>query len=65
MIQAAALIAQHPLGTLDAVQLAAALSLRTSLAEDTFSLIFLSADERFLSIARRERLLTDNPNDHP
>lgn len=64
MIQAAALIGQHPLRTLDAIQLAAALSLRTSLAEDAPSLTFLSADERLLTVARREHLLTDNPNNH-
>lgn len=64
MTKAAVLIAQHPLRTLDAIQLAAALSLRTSLAEDAPSLTFLSADERLLTIARHERLLTDNPNNH-
>lgn len=65
MTQSAALIAQHPLRALDAVQLAAVLSLRTLLAEDAPSLIFLSSDDRLLGIARQEQLLTDNPNDHP
>lgn len=62
---AGTLLARYPLRTLDAIQFAAALSLRISLAEAALSLMFLSADERLLGIARQEQLLTDNPNDHP
>jgi len=65
MSQAAALIVRHPLRTLDAIQLAAALSLRTSLPGDAPPFTFLSADDRLVAVARREHLLTDNPNDHP
>ena len=64
MNTAAALIARHPLRTLDAIQLAAALSLRAALPAGAPPIIFLSADDRLMAVARREHLLAENPNDH-
>ena len=64
MNKAATLIARHPLRTLDAIQLAAALGLRTSLPGDAPPFTFLSADDRLVAVARREHLLAENPNDH-
>ena len=64
MSQAATLITQHPLRTLDAIQLAAALNLRTSLPVNAPPFTFLSADDRLVAVARREHLLVENPNDH-
>lgn len=60
------LVMQHPLRAYDAVQLAAALRVQTALgqAEDS-TLMFLSADERLLSVASAMNLATDNPNQHP
>ena len=65
MDTAAALIARHPLRTLDALQLSAVLVLRASLPTGAPPFTFLSADGRLVAIARREHLLAENPNDHP
>lgn len=62
---AAALIARRPLRTLDAIQLAAALTLQSTFPPDASPLTFVSADERLIAVARLENLLTDNPNTHP
>lgn len=62
---AAALIRRHPLRTLDAIQLARALELRSALPAAAPSLIFLSADERLVRIARREHLQVENPEGFP
>lgn len=62
---AASLIARHPLRTLDAIQLAAALTLRSTLPLDASILTFVSADDRLIAIARLENFPTDNPNDRP
>ncbi len=49
----------------DAVQLACALTLNTSLTMTSLpALIFVSADTRLLQAATREGLTTDNPNQH-
>lgn len=61
---AEALLARHPLRTLDAIQLAAALTLRSTFPADDVPLTFLSADDRLIAVAQRERLLTENPNSH-
>lgn len=58
------LIARHPLRALDALQLAAALSLRASLPGDAPPFTFLCADERLVAVARHEHLLAENPNAH-
>jgi predicted nucleic acid-binding protein len=62
---AEALISRHPLRALDAIQLASALELRSALPAAAPSLIFLSADERLVRIARRERLQVENPESFP
>jgi predicted nucleic acid-binding protein len=62
---AGTLIARHPLRALDALQLAAALSLRNTFPADAQPPTFLSADDRLIVVARHEHLLNDNPNAHP
>ncbi len=54
---------KHPLRAYDAVQLATAWLIQQELiqAED-FSLTFLSADQRLLTIAQTEGMSVDNPN---
>jgi len=50
----------------DAVQLAAALTLRELLTQASFvPLTFVAADDDLLEAARGEGLATDNPNQHP
>lgn len=58
---AEALISRHPLRALDAIQLASALQLRSSLPTDTPVLTFLSADGRLIMAARQEHLEAENP----
>lgn len=62
---AGTLLARHPLRTLDAIQLAAALILQSTCPPDASPLTFVSADDRLIAVARLEKLLTDNPNMHP
>jgi predicted nucleic acid-binding protein len=60
------LAAVHPLRAYDAVQLAAALSLRTQIAVLGLSApTFISADKDLRQAAIREGLNTDDPNLHP
>jgi uncharacterized protein len=60
---AATLVKQHPLRAYDAIQLASALTLKNELApSDNLQLVFLSADDRLLTIAQLEGLSTLNPN---
>ncbi|MGH7960783.1 MAG: type II toxin-antitoxin system VapC family toxin [Candidatus Binatia bacterium] len=61
---AGTLIARHPLRALDAIQLAAAFSLRNSSPAGTPPFAFLSADDRLITVARHDHLLAENPNDH-
>jgi hypothetical protein len=50
----------------DAVQLASALSLHSVLTQAQLPvLVFLSADDRLMTIAQRTGLLSDNPNNYP
>ena len=57
---------RHPLRAYDAVQLATAWLTNRALIEAHQSpLLFVCADDRLLSIAQTEGLLTDNPNQHP
>ena len=57
---------QHPLRAYDAVQLAGALRVQTALGQgEASTLMFISADERLLAVARTMGLATDNPNQHP
>ncbi len=66
IMAATPLFERHPLRTLDALQLATALHAQRFILNNYQStLTFVSADERLLSIARTEGLLTDNPNLHP
>jgi uncharacterized protein len=65
MTLAASLIARHPLRTLDAIQLAAALTLQSTFPPDASPLTFVSADDRLTAVARLESFPTDNPNAHP
>ena len=60
------LVNQYPLRAYDAVQLASVLRIQPAFATATStSLVFLSADDRLLTIAQTAGLLTDNPNNHP
>jgi hypothetical protein len=59
------LVNQYSLRAFDAVQLASALRIQSAFASATAtSLVFLTADDRLLTIATTEGLLTDNPNNH-
>jgi predicted nucleic acid-binding protein len=60
------LVTQHPLRAYNAVQLAAALRLHASLTQAQLPApIFLTADQRLLTIAQAAGLPCDNPNQHP
>ena len=60
------LLDRQPLRAYDAVQLASALMINAALvASDLSGLIFLTADDRLLSVAQLEGLICDNPNLHP
>ena len=60
------LVLQYPLRAYDAIQLASALQVRSLLTSfPDIQLIFVSADDRLLNIARIETLLTENPNNYP
>ncbi len=60
------LVKQHPLRAYDAVQLAAALRLKSTLNQaELTDPIFLTADQRLLDIAQAAGLPCDNPNQHP
>jgi len=61
MTSAARLLARHPLRTLDAVQLAAALELRDGLPLEELPLCFVASDDRLLDAARQEHLQVVNP----
>ena len=64
--RAGELVLQYPLRAYDAVQLASALQVRSLLTSfPEIQLIFVSADDRLLNIARTETLLTENPNNYP
>ena len=59
------LVNQYPLRAYDAIQLASVLCIQPTFATATStSLVFLTADERLLTIAQTAGLLTDNPNNH-
>jgi len=59
------LIVQYPLRAYDAVQLAAALQIQAVLSQaENSALMFLSADERLLTVASTVGLATENPNQH-
>lgn len=60
------LVNQYPLRAYDAVQLASVLRIQPAFATATSTLlVFLTADDRLLTIAQTAGLLTDNPNNHP
>jgi hypothetical protein len=60
------LINQYPLRAYDAIQLASVLRIQPTFATATStSLVFLTADDRLLTIAQAAGLVTDNPNNHP
>ncbi|MEP6515883.1 type II toxin-antitoxin system VapC family toxin [Microcoleus vaginatus] len=63
---AGALVMQNPLRAYDAVQLASALRVQSSLVSvpDT-QVVFVSADNRLLDIAQSAGLAIDNPNNYP
>ena len=62
VIYAAALLcARHPLKAYDAVQLAAGLALKGTLAEQDIPLIFVSGDDTLITAAQAEGLTADNP----
>jgi predicted nucleic acid-binding protein len=66
VIYAAALLcARHPLKAYDAVQLAAGLALKGTLAEQDISLVFVSGDDTLITAAQAEGLTADNPFWHP
>jgi len=64
--KAGELVVQYSLRAYDAMQLAAAMRVRSivALMPDT-QLVFVSADDRLLNIAQTEGLVTDNPNNYP
>lgn len=60
------LITQQPLRAYDAIQLAAALRLKSTLNQAQLpDPIFLTSDQRLLTIAQATGLPTDNPNNYP
>jgi uncharacterized protein len=60
------LIERQTLRTLDAIQLATALTARHFLVTRGFpEIVFIAADDRLLQAAAAEGLATDNPNNHP
>lgn len=60
------LINQYPLRAYDAVQLASVLRIQPIFASVTStSLIFITADDRLLTIAQTAGLLSDNPHNYP
>lgn len=60
------LVNQYPLRAYDSVQLASVLRIQPIFASATStSLVFLTADDRLLTIAQTAGLLTDNPNNYP
>ncbi len=60
------LVKQYPLRAYDAIQLASVLRIQPTFATATStSLVFLTADDRLLTIAQAAGLVTDNPNNHP
>lgn len=60
------LLEAHPLRAYDAVQLASALESNSRLvAAGLPPLVFVSADNRLLTVASAEGLTTDDPNAHP
>lgn len=64
--QARRLLEQHPLRAYDAVQLASALLTNNVMhANDELPLTFLAADDRLRTVAQREELAVDNPNQYP
>lgn len=67
LIEAAGnLVTQHPLRAYDAIQLAAALQLKATLNQAQLAdPIFLTADNRLLTIAQSTGLPWDNPNLYP
>ena len=55
----------YPLRAYDAVQLASAFRIKSNLTRTgATSLIFVAADDRLISIAQAEGLLSENPNQH-
>jgi predicted nucleic acid-binding protein len=63
---ASELLRKHPLRAYDAVQLASALYVqRTFFRVGASNFSFVSADNRLLTIAATEGLLSDNPLTHP
>jgi uncharacterized protein len=60
------LLEAHPLRAYDAVQLASALEIHQRILQaGSPPLIFVSADQRLLTVAIAEGLQTDDPNLHP
>ncbi len=60
------LVMQYPLRAYDAIQLAAALQLKTTLNQaGSPDPTFLTADNRLLAIAQATGLPTNNPNNYP
>jgi predicted nucleic acid-binding protein len=62
LLLAARLVDQHPLRTLDAIQLSCALESRRLFRQP---ISFISADNNLLGAAAAEGFSVDNPNNHP
>ena len=62
LVRARALVGQHPLRALDAIQLASAQVAQSVLGNP---IIFVSSDRNLLSAANAEGFLTDDPLAHP
>jgi len=65
ILRARDLLDRFPLRAYDSVQLASALAANQALVERKLPpLVFVSADDRLLTVAAAEGLVTDNPNLH-
>jgi len=60
------LVNRHPMRAYDAVQLASAVSLHTAITQAQLpTLVFLTADDRLITIAQTMGFLSDNPMLYP
>ncbi|MFB2838414.1 type II toxin-antitoxin system VapC family toxin [Floridanema evergladense] len=63
--RAGQLVVQYSLRAYDAIQLASAFSMQSSLLKiPNTQLVFVSADERLIDIVQNEGLVTENPNNY-
>lgn len=64
--QAGELVKKYPLRAYDSVQLASSLKIHRIYAQVAAGLlVFVSADERLLAVAKSENMSVENPLEHP